>query len=101
MRRAFMDFQRGALDEFGREQGRGADRHDLVVIAVDDQGRRLELLGRDASDRVPRPFCGAHARSVTALPSKTHRTPIRVGIPDEFDERFSPCRRVLLVAQGL
>ena len=44
VRRARIDLQRGALDELGREQRRGADRHDLVVVAVQDQRRHVELL---------------------------------------------------------
>ncbi len=44
VRRALVDLQRGALDDLGREQGRGADRHDLVVVAVQDQGRHVEFL---------------------------------------------------------
>ena len=53
--------QRGALDDLGREQGRGADRHDLIVVAVEDERRHVELLeifgeirlgeGLDAIDR--------------------------------------------------
>src|SRR5664279_389571 len=39
-----INLQRGVLDEFGRGVSRGADRHDLVVVAVDDQGRHVELL---------------------------------------------------------
>lgn len=38
-----MDLQRRVLDELGRERGRGADRHDLVV-AVDNQRRLIESL---------------------------------------------------------
>src|SRR5690242_11103498 len=37
VRRAFIDFQCGARDELGREQRRGANRHDLVIIAVHDE----------------------------------------------------------------
>src|SRR6266542_6884019 len=44
MWRSRIDFQRGVLDDLGREHGRRADRHDLVVVAVDDERRRLELL---------------------------------------------------------
>src|SRR5438445_3069444 len=44
VRQARIDFQRGALDDLGRELGRGADRHDLVVVAVQDQRRHVELL---------------------------------------------------------
>src|SRR3989442_6096219 len=39
-----IDLQGGALDDLGGEQGRVADRHDLVVVAVDDQSRNVELL---------------------------------------------------------
>src|SRR6266568_4862832 len=44
MWRARIDLQCCALDELGGEQGRVSDRHDLVVVAVDDQGRNIELL---------------------------------------------------------
>src|SRR6266542_2875243 len=44
MWRSRIDFQRGVLDDLGREHGRRADRHDLVVVAVDDERRRVELL---------------------------------------------------------
>src|ERR1035437_1225104 len=39
VRRAWIGFQRGPFDQLGREQGRGADRHDLVVVAMDDESR--------------------------------------------------------------
>src|SRR5664280_2448645 len=39
-----INLERGVLDEFGRGMSRGADRHDLVVVAVDDQGWHVELL---------------------------------------------------------
>ena len=42
VRRALVDLQRRVLDDLGREQGRGADRHDLVVVAVQDQRRHVE-----------------------------------------------------------
>jgi len=44
VRQARVDFQRGALDDLGRKHGRGADRHDLVVVAVHDEGRHVELI---------------------------------------------------------
>src|SRR5216683_219301 len=44
MGRARIDLQGRALDELGGEQGRVADRHYLVVVAVDDQGRNIEPL---------------------------------------------------------
>ncbi len=44
VRRALVDLQRRALDDLGREQRRGADRHDLIVVAVQDQRRHVELL---------------------------------------------------------
>ncbi len=44
MGRARIDLQDCTFDELGGEQGRVADRHDLVVVAVDDQGRNIELL---------------------------------------------------------
>ncbi len=42
--RARIDLQGCALDDLGGEQGRVSDRHDLVVVAVDDQGRNIEPL---------------------------------------------------------
>src|ERR1022692_2824057 len=44
MRGTGINLQRGVLDEFGRGVSRGADRHDLVVVAVDNQGWHVELL---------------------------------------------------------
>src|SRR2546425_73813 len=44
VRRPRIDLQGGALDDLGGEQGRVSDRHDLVVVAVDDQGRDVEPL---------------------------------------------------------
>jgi hypothetical protein len=41
---AFVDLQGRALDELRGGESRGDDRHDLVVIAVDDQGRNVESL---------------------------------------------------------
>src|SRR5665811_683216 len=41
---ARIDLQRRVLDEFRREYGRSRDRHDLIVIAVNDQRRHVELL---------------------------------------------------------
>src|SRR5665647_2274963 len=41
---ARIDLQRRVLDEFRREHGRSRDRHDLIVIAVDDQRRHVQLL---------------------------------------------------------
>lgn len=48
MREFLVDLQRGVLQELGREQGRVSDRHDLVVIAVHDEGRHgddLQVFG--------------------------------------------------------
>src|SRR5262245_1227616 len=42
--RAGIDLQGGRLDERGREQGGGPDRHDLVVVAVDDERRNVDPL---------------------------------------------------------
>src|SRR5918999_5782186 len=44
VRGARIDLQGGALHELGRAVGRGADGHDLVVVAVDDQRRHVEPL---------------------------------------------------------
>ena len=43
MRATRIDLQGPVLDEFGRSVSRGADRHDLVVVAVDDEGWHVEL----------------------------------------------------------
>src|SRR5258708_3954019 len=39
-----VDFQRRSLNNFGREKRRGADRYDLVVVAVEDECGHIELL---------------------------------------------------------
>jgi hypothetical protein len=39
-----IDLQLGALDELGRQHGRVSDRHDLVVVAVEDERRDINLL---------------------------------------------------------
>src|SRR2546430_2384378 len=44
VRRALVDLQLRVLDQLGGEQGRGADGHDLVVVAVQDQRWHIELL---------------------------------------------------------
>src|SRR4051794_4463391 len=44
MRRTLVDFQRRARDELGRERGGIGERHDLVVVAVDEEGRHVETL---------------------------------------------------------
>src|SRR5439155_2488815 len=44
MRRAFVDLERRILDDLGREHGRSADRHDLVVVAMKDQGGHVDFL---------------------------------------------------------
>src|ERR1022692_4533730 len=41
---AWVYLQGRVLDEFRGGQSRGADRHDLVVVAVKDQRRHVELL---------------------------------------------------------
>ena len=41
--RARIDLESGILDALGGEQGRAADRHNLVVIAVNDQGWNVKL----------------------------------------------------------
>jgi hypothetical protein len=41
---ARIDLQRRIFDELRREHGRGRDRYDLIVIAVDDQRRHIEFL---------------------------------------------------------
>jgi hypothetical protein len=38
MGRSRVDLQGRVLDDLRGEQGRVADRHDLVVVAMDDQG---------------------------------------------------------------
>ncbi len=42
--RARIDLQGRVLDDLRGEQGRVTDWHDLVVVAVDDQGWNVELL---------------------------------------------------------
>jgi hypothetical protein len=44
VRGAVVDFQGRALDELGLEQARGGERHDLVVVALHDERRYVELL---------------------------------------------------------
>ena len=44
VRRACVDLERGVLDHLRRAVPADRDRHDLVVVAVDDQRRDVELL---------------------------------------------------------
>src|SRR5262245_15228450 len=44
VRGALVDLQGRALDEFGLELAGGGERHDLVVIALDDERRHVDLL---------------------------------------------------------
>ena len=44
MGRAGIDLQGCVLDEFGRGVSRGVNRHDLVVVAVNNEGWHIELL---------------------------------------------------------
>src|SRR5438477_4307878 len=44
MRRSWVNLERRALHKLGRQQGRGTDRDNLAVIAVEDQGRDIKLL---------------------------------------------------------
>jgi hypothetical protein len=44
MRGALVDLQRRALDQLRRQHRRGTDRHDLIVVAMQDQGRLVDLL---------------------------------------------------------
>src|SRR5260370_16561576 len=44
MRSPVVNLEGGALDDFGRKRRRGDNRDDLIVIAVKDQGRHVELL---------------------------------------------------------
>ena len=44
MRRTLDDFQRGTLDDLRRQQCRIRDGHNLIVVAVQDQRRHVELL---------------------------------------------------------
>ena len=43
VRRTFVDLQLSVSDQLGGEQGRGADRHDLVIVAMHDECRDVEL----------------------------------------------------------
>ena len=40
---AWINLQGGVLDEFGGGVSRGANRHNLVVVAVDDESRHVKL----------------------------------------------------------
>jgi len=42
--RTWIDLESRVLDDLGGEQGRGTDGHNLVVVAVNDQGRNIEPL---------------------------------------------------------
>ena len=42
VRPARVDLQGRVPDEFGRSVGRSADRHDLVVVAMDDEGGHVK-----------------------------------------------------------
>jgi hypothetical protein len=44
VRRAGIDDQLGILDESARRQRTGSHGHDLIVVAVEDQRRYVELL---------------------------------------------------------
>src|SRR6202023_3681081 len=44
MRGALIDLQNCAFDELGLELAGASERHDLVVVALNDQGRHVELL---------------------------------------------------------
>ena len=44
VRCALVDLEGRILDQLGGQHGRGADRHDLVIVAMQDQGRDVELL---------------------------------------------------------
>src|SRR5260370_28368698 len=39
-----VDLQSRVLHQLGGHESRGADRHDLVIIAMQDQGRDVDLL---------------------------------------------------------
>src|ERR1035438_5351512 len=41
---ACIDLESCVIDEFRRGESSGADRHDLVVVAVYDEGRHVEFL---------------------------------------------------------
>ena len=44
VRRAWIDLQRRVLDDLRRHPSGRINRHDLVVVAMDDQGRHVDLL---------------------------------------------------------
>src|SRR5215813_1017233 len=44
VRRALVDLELFVLDDFGRQHGRRADRHDLVIVTMKDQRRHIEFL---------------------------------------------------------
>ncbi len=41
---SWINFQDRALDNLRGEHGRVCNRHDLIVVAMNDQGRNIELL---------------------------------------------------------
>src|SRR5713226_10467972 len=43
VRQPRIDFQRGSLNQLGGEKGRGADRHDLVIVAMEEERWYIKL----------------------------------------------------------
>src|ERR1035437_3109393 len=73
---AGIDLQRRVLDEFRREHCRSRDRHDLIVIAVDDQRRHVDLLQVLSEIRLGEGFDGIEFVLETALhPLEPERVP--------------------------
>ena len=69
MQCAWINFQHGSLDQLGREKSRGADRHDLVVVAVKDQRRHTSNFLRSSVKSVSE---NALMQSKTALVAGLH-----------------------------
>jgi hypothetical protein len=44
VRRALINLQLGALDDFGGKERRCLDRNDLIIVTVQDERRNVELL---------------------------------------------------------
>ena len=78
---ACIDLKSRVFDEFGRGKSRGADRYDLVVVAVNDQRwdvEFLEVFGEvrlrerlDAVKRVPMAACIPWAQNQSIIPWET------------------------------
>ena len=78
---AFVDLQRRLLDDLRGQERRRADRHDLIVVAVDDQRRDVDLLRssvRSVSEKTLmqsytplKPACMPSSQNVSRTPCDT------------------------------